>query len=199
MSIFLDSNTAAVTGRLSGSGFKKGIFQIGPAIPAQIKREAVKVCQGTGKMHQAFLIITVLQVKKMPQFMQGNFGGAIVQAGLCGRRTIQIMPQSMQRDDRMPGSLAGLAVYMIEYRYKNIDIQNTHDFETVFNGEGFNAFQNSAGIVLQALLIKSVSRMFPGPEDPGGQVIIAGNMSGNHLLHQGRCFSQGYHADCCGA
>jgi hypothetical protein len=73
-------------------------------------------------MHPAFLIITVRQVKKMPQFMQGNFGGAIVPAGLRARRTIQVMPQSMQRDDRMPASLAGLAVYMIEYRHKIVVI-----------------------------------------------------------------------------
>ena len=67
--------------RLSESGFTKGIFKIGSAIPAQIKREAVKVCQGAGKMHQAILIITVLQAKKVPQFMQGNFGCPFVQAG----------------------------------------------------------------------------------------------------------------------
>ena len=107
----------------------KGIFKVGSAIPAQIEREAVKVGQSSGKMHQAFLILTVLQVEKMPQFMQGDFGGAIVQAGLRYGRTIQVMPESVQRDDRMPASLAGLAVYMVEYRYKNIDIQNSHDFQ----------------------------------------------------------------------
>ena len=89
-------------------------------------------------MHQAFLIITVLQVEKMPQFMQGNFGGAIVQAGWRDGGTVRVMPQSVQGDDRMPAALAGLAVYVIEYRYKNIEIQNPHDFETARGGEGFH-------------------------------------------------------------
>lgn len=190
ISIFLNSNTAAEGRRLTGSCFIKRIFKIGPAIPAQIKREAVKVCQGTGKMHQAFWIITVLQVKKMPQFMQSDFGRSIVQAGLCDGGTIQVMAQPVKGDDRIPASLAGLAVDMLEYRHKDIDTQNSHDFEIVFKGEGFNIFQNGAGIVLQALFVKSVSRVFPRPENPGRQVIIAGDVGGNHFRHKGRYFSQ---------
>ena len=91
-------------------------------------------------MHQTLGIFTVFQVKKVPQFMERYLGGPFVQAGEGGRWRLQVLPQSLKRDDRMPAALPCFAVNMFENRYKDIDTQNAHDFQTVMGGYGFNGF-----------------------------------------------------------
>ena len=57
---------------IRASGF---IPEIPGAVTAQIERGQVQFFQIAGKMHEARVVFTVGQAKKVAEFMEGHFGG----------------------------------------------------------------------------------------------------------------------------
>ena len=52
----------------------EGIPKIGGAIPAVIKRGVVQLREIAGEVHKASRVMTMFQIKEMPQFMQSHLG-----------------------------------------------------------------------------------------------------------------------------
>jgi len=51
-----------------------GVPKIGGAIPAVAKRGVVQLREIAGEVHEASGVVTMFQIKEVPQFMQSHLG-----------------------------------------------------------------------------------------------------------------------------